>query len=180
MLRLAIFQSEKANRGIGESCVAWRSVAEGSFSNKSSCRHLAHIVKHCGIFVGKFAMNVFGKVIAVYARLRDVIKRRLSLVADIHCARLSKTMMHKYSAGERQHCEADRGCASCPRIPRLCESLTMIGALAFVPAYLCLAFAMAVPFAPGDALRSLLLSLCFMFLGAGVAFLVAADIVRGR
>lgn len=40
--------------------------------------------------------------------------------------------------------------------------------------------AMAVPFAPGDALRFLLLSLCFMFLGAGVAFLVASDIVRGR
>ena len=50
----------------------------------------------------------------------------------------------------------------------------------FVPAYLSLLLAMAVPFAPGDALRFLLLSLCFMFLGAGVAFLVASDIVRGR
>ena len=48
------------------------------------------------------------------------------------------------------------------------------------PAYLSLLLAMAVPFAPGDALRFLLLSLCFMFLGAGVAFLVASDIVRGR
>lgn len=62
----------------------------------------------------------------------------------------------------------------------MCESLTKTGALMFVPAYLSLPLAMAVPFAPGDALRFLLLSLCFMFLGAGVAFLVASDIVRGR
>lgn len=78
--------------------------------------------------------------------------------------------------------DASRGeCEPCDRrISPVCESLTKSGALMFVPAYLSLLLAMAVPFAPGDALRFLLLSLCFMFLGAGVAFLVASDIVRGR
>lgn len=78
--------------------------------------------------------------------------------------------------------DALRGeCEPCDRrISPMCESLTKSGALMFVPAYLSLLLAMAVPFAPGDALRFLLLSLCFMFLGAGVAFLVASDIVRGR
>lgn len=72
-------------------------------------------------------------------------------------------------------------CAFCERrISHLCEKLTMIGALSLVPSYLSLLFAMAMPSVPGDALRFLLLSLCFVFLGAGVAFLAAADIVRGR
>lgn len=104
MLRLEILQTKKLNRSIGEARVAWRSVTEGTTSNKPCDR----------------------------------------------------------------------------RISPMCESLTKTGALMFVPAYLSLLLAMAVPFAPGDALRFLLLSLCFMFLGAGVAFLVASDIVRGR
>lgn len=173
MLRLAFLQTEKSNRGVGKARVTRNSAPEGSFGDKSSCRQFAHIIKHCGIFVGEFTMNVFGKVSAIYARFRDVLKRCLRFVANFHVARLSEKMMHKYSA-------VNCGCASCCRISQLRELLVKVGALLFVPAYLSLAFALVVPSVPGDALRFLLLALFFAFLGAGVAFLAAADIVRGR
>lgn len=159
MLRLEILQTKKLNRSIGETRVAWRSVTEGTTSNKPCRRQFAHIVQRCGIAVHEFTVNVFGKISAANARLRDVFKRRLRTRSDA-------------LRGECEPCDR--------RISPMCESLTKTGALMFVPAYLSLLLAMAVPFAPGDALRFLLLSLCFMFLGAGVAFLVASDIVRGR
>ena len=238
MLRLEILQTKKLNRSIGEARVAWRSVTEGTTSNKPCRRQFAHIVQRCGIAVHEFTVNVFGKISAANARLRDVFKRRLRTAAYSHGVYLQETMMAKYSAvqirsragmttggrgtqnggqtlkncpnktapflvsetnrgflradsnatcfGTRCHVrtrsDALRGeCEPCDRrISPMCESLTKTGALMFVPAYLSLLLAMAVPFAPGDALRFLLLSLCFMFLGAGVAFLVASDIVRGR
>ena len=238
MLRLEILQTKKLNRSIGEARVAWRSVTEGTTSNKPCRRQFAHIVQRCGIAVHEFTVNVFGQISAANARLRDVFKRRLRTAAYSHGVYLPETMMAKYSAvqirsragmttggrgtqnggqtlkncpnntapflvsettrgflradsnatcfGTRCHVrtrsDALRGeCEPCDRrISPMCESLTKTGALMFVPAYLSLLLAMAVPFAPGDALRFLLLSLCFMFLGAGVAFLVASDIVRGR
>lgn len=74
-----------------------------------------------------------------------------------------------------------RECEPCDRrISLICESLTKLGAFMFLPAYLLLAFAMAMPSVPGDALRFLLLVLFFAFLGAGIAFLAAADIARER
>lgn len=76
---------------------------------------------------------------------------------------------------------ANTDCVCCNRrISHVRKKLTMIGALSLVPSYLCLLFSMAVPSIPGDALRLLLLALFFVFLGAGVAFLAAADIVAGR
>ena len=223
MLRLEILQTKKLNRSIGEARVAWRSVTEGTTSNKPCRRQFAHIVQRCGIAVHEFTVNVFGKISAANARLRDVFKRRLRTAAYSLQIRSragmttggrgtqnggqtlkncpNKTAPFLVSETNRGFLRADsnatcfgtrchvrtrsdalRGeCEPCDRrISPMCESLTKTGALMFVPAYLSLLLAMAVPFAPGDALRFLLLSLCFMFLGAGVAFLVASDIVRGR
>lgn len=72
MLRLEILQTKKLNRSIGEARVAWRSVTEGTTSNKPCRRQFAHIVQRCGIAVHEFTVNVFGKISAANARLRDV------------------------------------------------------------------------------------------------------------
>ena len=61
MLRLEILQTKKLNRSIGEARVAWRSVTEGTTSNKPCRRQFAHIVQRCGIAVHEFTVNVFGK-----------------------------------------------------------------------------------------------------------------------
>lgn len=181
MLRLESLQAEFPYPGIRKPGVARRSVAERFIDDKPRCRQFPHIVKHRFVFIDEYAVHIFRKVFAVYTCLRNAFECRPCPVANVHDARLSQTMMHKYSAGGRHAREANPDCAFCERrISHLCEKLTMIGALVLVPSYLCLLFAMAVPSVPGDALRFLLLSLCFVFLGAGVAFFAAADIVRGR